>query len=67
MAVNQKRLVEEFEKLVSIDSLSFQERKMADYLKERWQELGVTLAEDDAAARRLSGSATSPGMKSHAA
>lgn len=51
MAVNQKRLVEEFEKLVSIDSLSFQERKMADYLKERWQELGVTLAEDDAAAR----------------
>ena len=39
MAVNQKRLVEEFEKLVSIDSLSFQERKMADYLKERWQEL----------------------------
>lgn len=51
MAVNQERLVAEFVKLVSIDSLSFQERKMADYLKERWKELGVTLTEDDAAAR----------------
>lgn len=45
--MNSKRLVEEFKKLVSIDSLSFHERDMADYLKEKMGLFGIELAEDD--------------------
>ncbi len=49
MAVNQKRLVDQFIKLTEIDSLSFSERKMADYLICRGKEIGLDLKEDDAA------------------
>ena len=47
MGVNKKRLIDGFKELVSIDSLSFRERMMADYLKKIWSELGVSLLEDD--------------------
>ncbi|MBA4688690.1 MAG: M20/M25/M40 family metallo-hydrolase [Candidatus Galacturonibacter soehngenii] len=46
--IDEKRLIEEFKKLVSIDAISFQEREMADYLKDRLQKLGFTVTEDDA-------------------
>lgn len=46
--IDEKRLIEEFKKLVSIDAISFQEREMADYLKDKLQELGFTVTEDDA-------------------
>lgn len=49
MAVNQKRLVSQFIELTKIDSLSFSERKMADYLMQKGKELGLSLKEDDAA------------------
>ena len=43
-----ERLVKEFCRLVSIDSPSFGEREMADYLKKRFEELGFSVQEDDA-------------------
>lgn len=46
--MNQKRLVDEFCKLVAIDSPSFHERKMADILKEYLLELGFDVYEDEA-------------------
>lgn len=46
--INQNRLVREFSKLVSIDSLSFQERNMADYLTEELENLGFCVVEDKA-------------------
>lgn len=46
--LNQKRLVDEFCKLVSIDSISFHERKMADYLKGELKALGFHVIEDNA-------------------
>lgn len=46
--VRKERLVNEFCKLVSIDSLSFKERKMADYLKEELTSLGFLVMEDKA-------------------
>ena len=49
MGVNRKRLINQFKELVSIDSLSFKERIMADYLKKIWSEQGVNLLEDDTA------------------
>ena len=51
MSVNQKRLVSQFIELTKIDSLSFSERKMADYLMQKGKELGLSLKEDDAAER----------------
>ncbi len=47
--VNQKRLLDEFFRLVSIDAESYEEREMADYLKKRLGELGVAVEEDNAA------------------
>ncbi len=49
MAVNQKRLVSQFIELTKIDSLSFSERRMADYLMQKGKELNLSLKEDDAA------------------
>lgn len=49
MEVNRERLINQFKELVSIDSLSFRERRMADYLKKIWSEQGVNLLEDDTA------------------
>jgi tripeptide aminopeptidase len=46
--VNTGRLVNEFKRLVSIDSESFCERSMADYLKTAFQDMGITLLEDNA-------------------
>lgn len=44
----KERLLEEFCRLVSIDAPSFGEREMADYLKNRFTELGFSVEEDDA-------------------
>lgn len=46
--VNKERLLNEFKHLVSIDSQSFEEREMADYLRRCLEELGFTVTEDDA-------------------
>ncbi|WP_099467471.1 M20/M25/M40 family metallo-hydrolase [Konateibacter massiliensis] len=46
--VNIERLTEQFKKLVSIDSVSFQEREMADYLREQFEQLGFEVMEDEA-------------------
>ncbi|MFA9378550.1 MAG: M20/M25/M40 family metallo-hydrolase [Lachnotalea sp.] len=47
-AVNTQRLVNEFTHLVSIDAVSFEERKMADYLIEQLTILGFEVSEDRA-------------------
>lgn len=49
--INKKRLVQEFIKLAEIPSPSYREREIADYLKGRLQELGLTVEEDDTAAK----------------
>ncbi len=46
--VNKTRLTDEFCKLVSIDSASFKERKMADTLTKYLSELGFDVTEDGA-------------------
>jgi tripeptide aminopeptidase len=51
METNQVRLVDEFSTLVSIDSPSFNERQMGDYVKSRLQTLGLMVLEDDAGER----------------
>ena len=51
MNTNQVRLVDEFTKLVSIDSPSFNERRMGDYVKSRLQALGLMVIEDGAGER----------------
>lgn len=45
--IQRDRLIETFQRLVSIDAPSFQERAMADVLKEELEELGFTVEEDD--------------------
>ncbi|MGE4353582.1 MAG: M20/M25/M40 family metallo-hydrolase [Oscillospiraceae bacterium] len=45
---NKDRIVEEFKKLVSIDSPSLGERQMGDYLKRELIELGFSVSEDNA-------------------
>ncbi|MBP3206269.1 MAG: M20/M25/M40 family metallo-hydrolase [Lachnospiraceae bacterium] len=46
--VNSNRIVEEFSRLVSFDTESFQEKKIAAYLKKRLTDLGLTVTEDNA-------------------
>lgn len=46
--INKKRLTEEFCKLTAIDSISFNERKMADYLKTELNKIGADVFEDNA-------------------
>jgi tripeptide aminopeptidase len=46
--IQEKRVVQEFCELVSIDSLSFHERQMADILIQKCQELNIDIKEDDA-------------------
>lgn len=46
--VNRERLIEEFMTLVQIDSLSRDERRVADYLTEKLTALGVEVVEDTA-------------------
>lgn len=45
------RLVKEFIELVSIDSISLDERKMADSIKSRLEAMGIDVVEDDAGSR----------------
>ena len=49
ITVNEERLRREFAELVEIDSVSFEERQMADRLKEKLETIGFTVEEDDAA------------------
>lgn len=51
MSVNQDRLVSDFVSLVSIHSPTYGERSMADHLKTRLAELGLTVYEDNAGAQ----------------
>ena len=46
--INRERLTETFQQLVAIDAPSFQERQMADALKERLTRLGFAVEEDKA-------------------
>ncbi|MDO4321519.1 MAG: M20/M25/M40 family metallo-hydrolase [Lachnospiraceae bacterium] len=48
MKIDEKRLLREFTELVELDSLSFRERKAADYVKGKLEELGFEVSEDDA-------------------
>jgi len=49
--INRQRLVDEFISLVKIDSLSRQERKMADALLKKLRDMGYEPYEDDAGAK----------------
>lgn len=49
--VNRKRLLDMFLKLVSIDSESYHERKMADFLIQELQRRGLDVQEDDCAGK----------------
>ncbi|WP_165444025.1 M20/M25/M40 family metallo-hydrolase [Lachnoclostridium sp. Marseille-P6806] len=51
MGINRERLKKQFAELISIDSVSFRERAMADYLRAALGELGIEAFEDDAAGR----------------
>lgn len=46
--INKNRLKELFEQLVSLDSLSFQERRAADFVKDYLAQLGIESDEDEA-------------------
>lgn len=46
--INKERMVDEFISLISIDSLARNERKMADTLKKKLQDMGYEVTEDDA-------------------
>lgn len=46
--IHSDRLLKEFIQLTKIDSVTFQERKMADYIKDKLEELGITAYEDNA-------------------
>lgn len=46
--INKKRMVDEFLELVSIDSVSRKERRMADTLKAKLKAMGYDVAEDNA-------------------
>jgi tripeptide aminopeptidase len=48
MEINRKRMVDEFITLVSMDSLSYQEKTVADYLKYELTSLGFEVTEDEA-------------------
>lgn len=48
--VNQKRILEEFTKLVTFDTESFHESEIAEYLKEKLRKLGLKVYEDQARA-----------------
>lgn len=45
--INKDRLINNFAKLVSIDSESFQERQMADYIIDKLKAIGFEVYEDD--------------------
>lgn len=49
--IDEKRIADFFAELVSIDSPSLEEREMADTLKIKFAEIGVTLTEDHTRSR----------------
>lgn len=49
--IQEKRLVQTFSEIVSCNSASYQEREVADYLIRRMKDLGLSVKEDEAAAR----------------
>lgn len=49
--INEKRLVEEFLELVQIDSETKHEQLIAPVLKKKFEDLGLTVVEDDAATK----------------
>jgi tripeptide aminopeptidase len=51
MGINQVRIVDEFTKLVAIDSPSYGERQAGDYVISRLKSLGLLVIEDDAGER----------------
>lgn len=55
LKVNRQRILDEFEELLSIDSLSLQEREMADVLIRKLEALGCR-TEEDGAAGKIAGS-----------
>ena len=50
--INKDRLINNFAKLVSIDSESFQERQMADYIIDKLKAIGFEVYEDDCGSKR---------------
>lgn len=46
--IDRERLIRQFVRLVSIDAPSYGEREMADYLKQKLEELGFSVEEDRA-------------------
>lgn len=52
--IDEKRIADFFAELVSIDSPSLEEREMADTLKIKFAEIGVTLTEDHTQEPRFS-------------
>ncbi len=53
--IDTQRLLAEFQTLVSFDCESFHEGRIKEYLKDKLLSLGLSVSEDDAAARLLSG------------
>ena len=51
MKENEKRVIDRFIELASIDGESFKERPVADYLIAEFQKLGIQLCEDDTAGK----------------
>jgi len=49
--INQERLVKEFIELVQVDSVTKDERNICDVLKKKFGDLGLTVAEDNTAAK----------------
>ena len=49
MRENDKKVIDRFIELASIDGESFNERRVADYIIRRFQTLGIHLSEDDTA------------------
>lgn len=48
MGINKERMIEEFIRLVEIDSPSFKEGQMARYIEDRLQKLGISVSKDTA-------------------
>ena len=51
MLTNKERLIEQFTRLITIDSPTLGERQMAAYLTSELTALGLTVQEDDAGER----------------
>jgi len=52
-AVNKNRILEEFLRLVSFDSESFNEKEISEYLKKKLTDIGLEVSEDDAKEKLL--------------